>query len=117
MNTAPQPPPSFFVSRFYSLVKRLALGLFLNGTIAIIEMFAFYGLMDEEYLGSCLLVQLAIVPVALVLWSLLAPRRYVTKPSFLLIILYISLFFIDYFVTIYPLFFAVWWINQTTMAI
>ena len=91
MNTAPQPPPPFFVSRLYSLVKRLAWGFFISGILA------FAAVLDPPWRTSqfprpevdiLILAGIISMPIILVLWSVFYPRHYAEKPSFLTFFLF-----------------------------
>lgn len=105
--------PRCYPSRFYSLVKRLAWGLFFNALISLcLQCVAsnnrqnLFG--DEKKLGVLFLVLLAVVPVLLVLWALLRPRLYAEKRSYWTLLLFLPLFAVDYFLTVCAIVFAYW---------
>lgn len=120
--------PPLYTSRIYSLVKRLAWGLFLNGACALLTLFVaekltdsgmfreqniilytlYHRIINGKNIGIFILVQLAVVPIFLVVWSLLKPRRYANKPSLWVLLLFIPLFVIASFLTGVAVMFASW---------
>ena len=98
-----------FTSRFYSLLKRLGWGLFFNGIVTGVMM-AFlknHTRMNQVTQGTLALVQLTVVPILLAIWAYRRPRVYQKKPSLFFPLLLGFLLFIDYWMTMTMLVFAV----------
>ncbi len=114
-----QPAPPFFVSRFYSLLKRLAWGLFFNGfftgfTIAFLQN---HTRMNQVAQGTIAMLQLTVVPVLLAFWAYRRPRVYPKRPFLIFPLLLGLLLVIDYWLTMTMLVSAVWVSRPISLAI
>ena len=113
MDNGNLPPSPAYTSRIYSLVKRLAWGLFFNGIGALFllrvsEERPFSGIVREKHIGVFILVQLAVVPILLALWALVKPRRYTEWRSLWILPVFVPLFMIDFFLMEAAYVFACW---------
>ena len=114
MKTDSNPPPTFYVSRFYSLVKRLAWGLFVNSILVLLSSQCVFNewvhlrRIREKNIGVFLLVQLGVVPILLVLWALLKPRRYKVTPSLWTLPLFLTMIAMDCLLATGAYMFSAW---------
>lgn len=109
--------PSVFVSRFYSIMKRLSWGLFLNGFLALFVLINIpeQSHMDEKKIGICFLSELIGMPILLSLWALRRPRRYQKRPSMLTLLFFVPVLVTGLFLTAITGILVYWlvWIEWT----
>ena len=119
METKSEPSPSFFVSRFYSLLKRLAWGLFFNGIFTGFTMVFLqnHTRMNQETQGTLALLQLTVVSIVLAVWAYRRPRIYRKKPSLFFPLLLGLLLVIDFWLSMTILVSAVWTARPISLAI
>lgn len=99
-----QSSPPVYCSRAYSVMKRLSLGVIFTGTIGLFEAICFskFGKPWKFYLEVFVILQLAFMPLSMIVWGVISPRPFPRRPSiwlvfawspFLVLGLYLSLEF------------------------
>lgn len=100
-----------FRSRLYSALKRTTLGVLYMGTMGLGEAMWSCNLHNRwgYFLGIAVILQLAIIPPAMITWGLIAPRTMNQRPSFGLVFAWILLFLLGLFLSLeFTLFAASW---------